>query len=752
MILLAGAVNVVSAQSAAEIAAARSLAQQYGYSQNEIDNFINKEQGVDPMNGNQNQLVPEGEAALTEIQPAVEPDPEAAPSDIFGHDFFVSKGLGMIPTYNAPAPESYILGVGDEVNIDLWGSATTSISGIIVKDGSINVSGYGPVYLAGLTVASAEKALKSRLSKVYNGLLDGTTSLKLSLGRIKGVTVNVLGEVNAPGVYNMPSLSSVVSAIYMAGGVTESASVRCINLYRAGKLVAVFDLYKFIFNGEYDPELRLRENDIISVASHQNIVTIDGAVVRPMKYEMLPDENVSELVKYAGGFESLASGMVHVDRRTSEVFLSFDVEKGDLSSFSLEAGDEAYAPGTRIRYENRLAVAGAVLHGGVYSLSDKIKTVKDLVLAAGGLTDDAFTERAYISRFDKTEKPYIVGFNLADVMSGKTEIALQSNDSLRVFAEIDLRPEATVEIRGEVNAPGVFDYAEGMTLGDLILMGGGLTSGAAISAIEIASRGNDEHGKVADIDLEAEPEKMGLELKPYDMVFIRRYSYHKEQQTVEVQGEVNFPGTYVIEKSTVRLSDVVERAGGLNADGYAKGASLTRLLTPEEYARLEVAVEIANKQIGDSTNVTMDEIGDTYTIAINLEEALKNPGSSYDMTLKTGDVLNIPQFSNTVKISGAVLYPNTVTFNEKFKCKDYISQAGGFVKGAIRRKTYAVYMNGMAASKGKHMVMEPGMEIVVPRVDAAEGKGLSVAEIAALASSTSSIAYMAALLINVLKK
>lgn len=753
--MLFATIETVSAQSEAEIAAARSLAQQYGYSQSEIDNYINN-RGTNPVE--QTVITGQGSSTLTqndepfiEVIPAVEPDLGKAPSDIFGHDFFISKGLGMIPTYNAPAPESYIIGAGDEVSIDLWGSATKSISGIVAKDGSINVSGYGPVYLAGMTVANAEKALRSRLSQVYSGLANGTTNLKLSLGRIKGVTVNVLGEVNAPGVYNMPSLSSVVSAVYMAGGITESASVRCINLYREGRLVAVFDLYKFIFNGEYDAGLRLRENDIISVSSHQNIVKINGAVVRPMKYEMLDGESVADLVKYAGGFETLAAGMVHIDRRTSDVSLAYDVLKDNLSSFSLEGGDEAYAPGTRVRYKNRLAVAGAVLHGGVYTLSDEIKSVKDLVLAAGGLTEDAYTERAYISRYDKSDKLYMVGFNLDDVMSGRQDVLLQSNDSLHIFAGVDLRPEYTVEIRGEVNVPGVFEYAEGMTLSDLIVMAGGATASAAMSAIEIASRGDDKHGKVVDLNIEANPEQADYVLQPYDMVFIRRYSYHRPQQTIEVSGEVYYPGTYVIEKSTVRLSDVINRAGGLNMDGYAGGATLTRFLSEEEYARLETAVKIANRQVGDSLSVTMDEIGDSFAIAINLEEALKHPGSTYDIVLRTGDVLNVPQYTNTVKISGAVLYPNTVTFDEKFTWRDYVSQAGGFVKGAIKRKVYTVYMNGMAASRGKHMVMKPGMEIVVPVSDPDEKKGLSVAEIAALASSTSSIAYMAALLINVLK-
>lgn len=745
-----------SAQSASEIAAARTLAKQYGYSESEINGFITaagvqnpQNPGVPPVG-----VTPTGEE-LAIVTPAKEPDPEREPSEVYGHDFFFSEGMGMIPLYNAPAPESYILGAGDEVTIDIWGAATQSVTDVIAKDGSVRVPSYGPVYIAGMTVANAEKALKSRLARVYGGLSGGSSNLKLSLGRIKGVTVNVIGEVAVPGVYNLPSLSSVVSAIYMAGGITEEGSVREITLYREGKAAAVFDLYAFIFDGKYDAGLRLQENDIISVASRRNIVTVGGAVVRAMKYEMRDGETISDLVKFAGGFEALAArSVVHVDRMMAEIDCAYDVPQESMGTFPLVSGDEVYVSGSRVRYKNRLAIAGAVRHGGVYALSDQVSTVKDLIDLAGGLTPDAYTDRAIIVRTDEAENPYTMGFSLKDVVEGRVSVPLQSNDSIKIFAIADLRQPSTVEIRGEVNEPGTFDYGEGMTVGDLILMASGFTERAAPMSIEVASRGKDDVGKVTSIDLEADPSLVDFPLEPFDMVFVRRYAYHRPQQTIQIDGEVNYPGTYVIEKSTVRLSDVIARAGGINDNGYAKGAKLTRVLSEEEYARLLAAVEIVENQMdSDSTSVDIQEIGDSFTIAIDLEEALANPGSAADVTLREGDILDVPQLNNTVKISGAVLYPNTVTFMPGYSWKDYVSQAGGFLKGARKGKTYVVYMNGSAAAKGnKNFKMEPGMEIVVPKIDEEQRHQVSMTEIAALASSTSSIAYMAAILLNMFKK
>lgn len=834
----------VMAQSAAEISAAKSMARQYGYTDKEINAVLNHNIGATAKATPTTAAVPVSSEATILETPVVEVDTvreivpvvENAPtSNIYGHDYFTSKGLSIVPSYNAPTPASYVLGPGDEVIVDIWGATVSHIVATLGNDGSISVENLGPVYLNGLNVKAAEKLLTSELSRIYSGLKEdgsGDTFLRLSVGKIKGVGVNILGEVVTPGVYTIPSLSSITSAIFIAGGVRDTGSVRSIHLYRNGKIVSSFDLYDFIFKGRYDQNLRLQDNDVVMVDAYKSIVTIEGGVTRPMRYELEEGQSVRELIDYARGFTADADkSSVHVVRKNSKTGRAYDVAEAQFGSFKLEDGDVVTVRSNPDLYENRVSIEGPVMFPGSYAIDgsindvaslvkaagglregaytnrgqinrldenrlpvfltfdlekvlkgeekvalvreDKVKlfsqeemvetfkvsveghvmnpatidffeglTVADALLLVGGVKEDAYTHRGQISRTNREGLPTIIPFNVAEALDGTNNLPLFHGDIVRIYSNRELQEDADITINGQVQSPGTFTYREGMTLEDVILMAQGFTNGADRTNIEIASRGGRERGTVALYNLEENPDLLHLALKPYDVVSVRRLTYFRQQTTVTIDGEVVSPGTYVVDKAEVRLSDVIEKVGGFTDEAYVKGARLKRVLTDEEIERQRLAVTIANQNLSGKDTISLDSLQNYYYIGIDLQKAIDSPGSVADVVLRAGDIIDVPQQNNTVKISGGVFYPNTVNYEESLSWKDYVHQAGGFTKYAHKRKTYAVYMNGKVAVRGHKMKMEPGMEIVVPQRTEEERHRMTAAEIASLVTSTSSLVYL----------
>lgn len=769
--------GAVFAQSAAELEMAKQLARQQGYSDAQIAAMAGKVAGQNAAAATTNvvTVVDRNQAPAILVEPQQPTaDSQKDTTNIFGHNLFRNKNLNFVPSYNLPTPENYKLSAGDEVVIDIWGDVISNITTKISPEGSINIPNLGPVYIAGQTVINAEKSLKSYLSKIYSGIAqpEPTTFVKLSLGRTRTVTVNVVGDVEVPGSYTMPSLSTIASAMYLAGGPSELGTVRNIQLFRNNKLKSSLDLYDFIINGSFDSNLRLEDNDVIMVSPYVNVVTLNGSVKRPMKYEMKDGETIADAIAYAGGFSDNAyPERVHVER----VLLSdnnptgasrevFDVTSDKFATFKLRGGDVVTIGETNARFKNQIRIEGSVWRPGTYSLSDNLKTLKQLIIAAGGLMDDAHTDKGFIERLDKERKKTQVSFNVLDVILGKNNIDLYPDDVVRIFNNNDLTPRENVRIYGEVNNPARegYEYRKGMTLGDLILMAGGVTDAATLSKVEIARRiskpvdGEDRIAAdtIATIhyyNLLKNPAAADVALEPFDIVFVRRSASYKPQQTITVTGEVNYPGSYVVEKNVVRLSDIINRAQGFNSDAYVKGAKLTRTLTKEEFERLEVAKQIAMKQVEDSVALEEMTIGESYTVAIDLEAAMANPGSVVDVVLRTGDVISVPKFNSTVKISGAVLYPNTVAYEPGRSWSYYISNAGGVTQDGMKRKTYMVHMNGSVAAKGKDgFKVQPGTEIIVPAKEKQE-KGQSLAAIMGIATSTASLAAMVTTIINQMK-
>ncbi len=794
---LAFAANFANAQSSTDIALAKQLAKQQGYSDAQIEAMMSQyNKGGKSETATASNTVDRNAAAMQQqqmlmqqqqmmmqsygvagqpgaIQQTSQPKQEGLLQGadlIYGHNLFKNKNLNFVPSYNIPTPSNYKLSAGDEVVIDIWGDVISNITTTISPDGSVNIPNLGPVYLAGQTVEKAERSLKSYLSKIYSGIAqeEPTTYVKLALGKTKTVTVNVVGDVEKPGSYTLPALSTIASAMYLAEGPNDLGTIRAINLYRNGKLVSSFDVYEFIVKGTFNSNVKLEDNDIISVAPYAGVVTVMGGVKRPMKYEVKPGETLDKVLAYAGGFSDAAfAEKVHVDRiaapnANGAAGESFDVMAAQYGSFEVKDGDVISVNFNNNQFKNRVTIEGAVWRPGTYAIDGTTTNLKQLIQAAGGLKEDAHTERGFIERLDANRQKQQISFNVADIILGKENIALNPDDKVQIFDITSLKPAQTVRIYGEVKSSGTsYDFREGMTIGDLILMAGGLTDAATLAKVEVARRmpksetgdeqPSDEVAKVMYFNLLKNPADADVQLKPFDIVFVRKDQGYKAQQAVTVNGEVKYPGTYVVENSTVRLSDIIDRSNGFTAEAYVKGAKLTRKLTKEEFDRLKVAMEIAKKQTNDSTAVDSLEIGESYTVAIDLEKAMANPGSVADVILREGDVISVPKYNSTVKISGAVLYPNTVAFDPKKSWDYYLSNAGGVTQEGVKRKVYMVHMNGSVATKGdRNFKVQPGTEIIIPAKDKQQG-GQNLAAIMGIATSTASLAAMVTTIINQMK-
>lgn len=791
--------TVLSAQTASEIAAARSMAKQYGYSEEEINAIMNKE-GVstEQQEPAKKKIVSYGipDQALPgdldylgfQVPITVEPvDSLAEKTNIFGHDFFVSKGLSLIPSVTAPVPESYVLGPGDDLNISVWGATSASYDLTIRSDGSVIIPSVGPVSVSGRTLASVEKMLRSKLSEYFPGLSDKSSGLQVTVGRIRGVSVYVLGEVKTPGVFTLPSLCNIPTAIYMAGGIRPLGSVRKINLFRGGKKVDTFDLYDFIYNGTFNPVLKLQDGDIISSEVTGPIVAVSGEVKRAKRFEMAEGETIADLIKYSGGFTSSARcDIVHIDRISPNGGTAFDVPAELFKSFQLQDGDEISIKKGDTDRLNRVSITGNVVNEGYFAISDKLKTVKELISAAGGLKEGTFMKRAYIDRLNEDRIPVRVSFSLRDIVDGVSDINLVRDDEVVVYSNLQLIDSSmVVTIFGEINGDGDYPFREGMTVGDLLLLAGGPKDGADLSKVEVAVRGRENDPVINTYDLVNDDAAMNVQLHPYDKVYVKSLENYRDLKTIRVIGEVKYPGYYAVEKGNVRLSDIVARTSGFTDDAYIPGARLKRKMQESEVETAEFIQRIAamndykvdttlsaaaaldklkksaeydeDSEIGSQLDSLQKEsrvkAGDYYTISVDLQAAIDNPGTDADLVLRDEDILEVPQMNNTVKISGGVYLPNVVAYNPNFGWRDYIGLAGGFVKGARRSKIYAVYQDGSSAVRGSsRFKMEPGMELVVPQVEKSEKHKLTAGEWAALASAVTSVTSIVVILVNQLNR
>ena len=681
---------------------------------------------------------------------------------IFGRNIFNNKQLTFEPNLNIATPENYVLGPGDEIIVDIWGGSVKTIRQYIAPDGNITIEEIGPVYLNGLKIEEAYQRVKNALSQVYASLNSDQpdTFIKVSLGNVRSIRVNVMGEVAMPGTYTLPSLATLFHALYNAGGVGEIGSMRTITVNRKGKVVADVDVYDYLLKGRSDLDISLNDGDVVLVAPYANLVSLTGKVKRPMIYEMKDTETVGDLLEYAGGFKGDAyKNAVRVIRKSGREYQVYNVEEGEFKNFPLVDGDSISVDPMLNRFENRVQIRGAVYRPGLYDLG-KVTTVKELIEKAEGITEDAFVNRAVLFRQKPDLTQEVVALNVTGILSGSAaNLPLQKNDELYIPSIFDLQEEYTLSVKGAVRVPGVYKYADNATIEDLIIQAGGLLESASTVKVDVARRIKNPKSltgltKLAEnftftlkdgLIVDGKPD---FTLEPYDEVFVRNSPGYQVQQNVTVTGEVLFEGNYVLSQKGERLSDLVKRAGGLMPEAYAKGARLLRQMTPDEKARVESVLKLSKQTDKDSIDINRLDIGNTYYVGIELKKAIENPGSDYDVVLREGDQLVVPQYTGTVKISGAVMYPNTVVYKKNAKLNYYIEQGGGFASRAKKRRVFIVYMNGTVQksktfSKAK---AAPGCEIIVPVKPPRKGVGL--AEIMSIASSTTSMAALVTSIIN----
>ena len=713
------------------------------------------------------------------MMPAVAARPVRDTSVIFGHDIFTPRGDGISfePNENVATPENYKLGPGDELIIDIWGFSEDSIQQKISPEGRISIAQIGPVYLSGLTVREAENKIRRSLASKFGGISDGSTKVSVALGEIRTIQVNVMGDVDYPGAYRLSAFSTVFSALYAAGGVSETGSLRDIQVIRDGEKVATADIYSYIFDGKTMSDVRLQDGDVIVVPAFVNVVYALGGVKRSMKYEMAEGETVADLLKYCGGFTGRAfSDNVSVLRNSGTSKEILTASKGSGYNVVLKDGDMVTVGVSPQHFANRLEIKGFVINPGEYEFGSGISTVKQLVNAAGGLKEDAFLSRAVLQRETADRSYETLSVNLGGIMKGTVpDVKLRKGDILTVAGIYEMNDRGTLTINGLVAEPGIFDFAENTTVEDLIVLAGGLKDGASMAKVDVARRVIDPYslevqetiGESYSFSIKDGLSVDGADsfyLKPYDVVSVRKSPAYQNQKFVRVDGEIAFPGEYVLQTNGERLSSVIKRAGGVTYLAFVKGGKLTRQMTEEEIATAQktMATERRNIQrqkeklaLSQGLDATVDaedlqdlQVNSTYTVAVDFEKAIANPGSEYDIILREGDFLFIPENVGTVAIKGEVLLPNTVAYVAGKNVSYYISQAGGFSNDAKSGKVYVVYMNG-SVSKGANSDIEPGCEIVVPRRP--ERKALSATEILSLGTSTASLSTMIISLVNLLK-
>ena len=678
---------------------------------------------------------------------------------VFGRDIFNNKELTFEPNMNIATPQNYRLGPGDAVFVDIYGASQKSIQATVTPDGTIVLEGFGPVTVSGLTVAQANARLKATLGARYS-----SSKVRLTVGQTKTIMVNVMGEVAAPGTYTLSAFASVFHALYMAGGTNDIGTLRNIKVYRNNKLVTTVDIYDYILNGKLTGNVRLADNDVIVVGPYDCLVNVTGKVKRPMFYEMKRNESVGTLLKYAGGFTGDAyKKTVKVIRKSGSKYSIFNVGEFDVSSFKIEDEDSIAVDSVIPRYSNMVEVRGAVFRPGMYQVGGDITGVRSLLEHADGVTEDAFLKHAVMHRlkFDRTLE--VIQVDVEGIMSGRVaDIPLKNEDVLYIPSKKDLQEQQTFTIHGEVIYPGKYAYADNTTIEDLIIQAGGLTDAASVMKVDVARRIADAHAiEATDTIARTYSFKLkdgfvidgtpGFVLMPYDEVYVRTSPGFSEQKNVLVQGEIMFSGTFTLSKKNQRLSELIKEAGGLTNTAYARGARLERRLTPEERARMETILRMVKSQSGsgDTLDIRKLDIRDTYNVGIQLDKALEEPGSNYDIVLRAGDKIIIPEYTNTVKISGDVMYPNTVTYRKGKGVKFYVDKAGGWGNRAKKSRSYIVYMNGTVAQVGKGAKPEPGCEIVVPTKP--EGRKMSTGEIVSIASGSASIAAMIATIANIIK-
>ena len=692
---------------------------------------------------------------------------------IFGHRIFRNRNVAFEASYNLPTPLDYKLGPGDQVAIDVWGASQSSLLKTISPDGNISVENLGPIYLSGLTVDQANKLLKQKFEAIYSGLNgeNPISNIRLSLAQNRAIQVHMMGEVVNPGTYTMSSFATIFNALYLSGGVNDKGTLRAVKVYRKDKPIATYDVYDFILNGNSNMGIRLEDNDIIVVDTYKRLVNVTGAVKRPMYYEVLEGETVEQVLAYAGGLaENAYKNDVRIARSGKQEREILTINQNQLGQVELLDGDVVSVDEIASTFSNMVEVQGAVYRPGKFQLSDGISTVKQLIECAGGLKEEAFLNRAVLNRRKPNNTMENVAIDLKQLLDGSVaDISLRKNDVLLIHEWSEVYEMQTISVSGEVTFAGTYEYRDNMTVEDAVLAAGGLRDAASLVRVAVARRLKNAYS-TTELDTIAQIFELTLNdsleiidgssfiLKPFDKITVRRSPGYSVQEKVSIGGEILFPGVYILPTKNVTLSQLVEMGGGCTSNAYLQAAKLLRIKTAEERENdkkaFKTALENAPTKVDSLAIIRQqaDESNAVYTIAIDLAEAIANPGSDADILLQEGDHLVIPRRIDVVRVSGEVMVPNAISYREGKSLKYYVNQSGGYTEDAKKSKIYIVHANGnvQKVNRRSHAV-SPGSEIVISAKKKHERQRMSAAQLVALGSATTSLATVAVALMNVLK-
>ncbi|GET24209.1 SLBB domain-containing protein [Prolixibacter sp. NT017] len=743
-----------------------ALAKARGASQAQIDQLMARIQQLQngtgleqPVKEDTSTETPTAQTDSLSVKAPILPTPEN--EKVFGFKLFNSKNLTFEPSVNIPTPKDYVLGIGDELVITVWGASQATYQLTIDQNGAINIPDIGPVYVAGSTFEEANKQIQKRLISIYSGLsgANPNTYAEVSMGTVRSIKVNVIGDVNAPGTYTLPATASAFNALYLSGGPTENGSFRNIQVIRGGKVVHTIDVYDFLVNANPKANVQLRDQDILFVPTYEERIDVEGAFKRDGLFEVKKGETLANLIKYAGGFaENAYTQNISVTRNTEKEKSIQDVDHAQFSKFTMQNGDMVKADTLLDRYTNRVTINGAVFRPGSYQWKEGMK-LSDLLKKADGPKEEAFLNRAILSRRKANWEWENIAFNLGDVEKGTWDTDLRPNDVVTIRSIFDMREDQTVNIVGEVLNPGKFPYNDKMTLEDLIFRAGGFKENADVGFIEVARRlshseASETTNQLSHIftfqvprNLKLNPKDAGFVLEPFDQVYVRRAPGYRDQGSVMVDGEVVYAGSYSIAHKNERISDIINRAGGFTRDAYLKGATLTRStgLTQEEID--------ARKTLMEKDSTLKLDITPKQLVGIDLQKIMANPGSDIDLMLMPGDELHIPKKMQTIKVSGGVMNPVAQTFEQGKSLRSYINKAGGFAPRARRGKVYVIYPNGTTATTHSFLFLArnypkitPGSEIIVPARP--DKEGMSAAQWISLSSALSAMSLTIVTLVN----
>lgn len=693
-------------------------------------------------------------------EPVLEAPASAPGKRVFGRDIFNNKMLTFEPQMNIATPQNYVLGPGDQLIVDVYGASQESVKLTVSPDGDITIPEYGPIHVSGLSVASAQKRIRSKLGSYFE-----SSNIKATLGQTRTILVNVMGEVKVPGTYTLSAFATVFHALYRAGGINRLGTLRNIKVFRQGRQISVVDIYEFILNGRLAGNVRLQDNDVIQVGTYDAIVDIEGKVKRPMAYEMRTDESLATLLNYCGGFAGDAyKQSVRVQRKNGRMKSVFNVEEFDMPGFKMEDGDVIFVDEIYDRYENMVEVKGEVFRPGMYQLGDKIHSVRALIESADGLTEQALTDRAVLRRMKPNRTQEVISVDLKGILDGTAaDVPLENEDILFIPTQSDHQNLRTLTIRGQVIFPGTYEYADNTTLEDLILQAGGLTDAASTSKVDVSRRIRDPKATTSTMEI-SKTFSFSLNddftinggrefvLEPYDVVMVRKSPVYQSPMHVRVEGEVAFAGDFTLDNKNQRLSDIVKAAGGVMPGAYVRGARLVRKMSAEERARMQDVIKLArqNAAADSKDSLALDQLAleTTYSVGIHLDEAIANPGGDEDIELHDGDRLIVPLYNRTVRITGDILKPNTVAFKSDKNYKYYIEQAGGYGRRARKSHAYIVYQNGTIAKASKGDI-EPGCEVIVPTKGPKDSNSLT--QWLGIGTTFASLATMFVSIANMLK-